>query len=409
MDGLKKFSSDSITSSKSKVRDTAYPDYEPDNVRREGDVFIVRRGVGNKSDEETVLHHWAIAVKFDNGKWVTIEGINEDALLSPGYCYSSSEPDGTIIDIEDSPAADLEDDHLLKYMATITQFIKSISLEIVRRIEASPRDLHKLAGSIPIKPYCLGVNDCQTWFLDALRKLQFFEIGTKSMGDCALDTLRAPLKTLTNAGFKAASTVTNTGLEALNTVGRFFSGKENPATALVDGAGKTTNHVITGVADTAAGAVDGVAGFAVNVIGLVTGGGCATKNGMSADIGSLVEEVDSGRMSTAEAFVQVVGKATGNVVYGVANTTTNVIGGVADTATGLVSGVAGTVAAPFKAVDSLAEDIARGEINPVLGVVAAPVVVVGAVAEGVGKTVVNVGVGIINTLEGIGKGLASIF
>ncbi|CAB3370530.1 Hypothetical predicted protein [Cloeon dipterum] len=408
MDGLRNFSS-SISSSKNKDRETPYPDYEPDNVRREGDVFIVRRGVGNKSDKETVLHHWAIAVKFDNGKWVTIEGINEDALLSPGYCYSSSAPDGTIIDIENSPASNLEDDNLLKYMATITQFIKSISFEIVRHIEASPRDLHELAGSIPIKPYCLGVNDCQTWFLDALRKLQFFEIGTKSTGDCAFDTMRAPLKTVTNTGFKAVSTVTNTGLEAFNTVGRVLSGEENPATALADGVGKTTNHVITGVSGTAAGAVDGVAGFAVNAIGLATGGGCATKKGLCADIKSLQEEVRSGRMSAGKATAQTFGKAAGNVVYGVANTTTNVVGGVADTATGLVSGVAGTVAAPFKAVDSLAEDIARGEINPVLGVVAAPVVVVGAVAEGVGKTVVNVGAGVCKTVGGIFKGLGSIF
>ncbi|CAB3370531.1 Hypothetical predicted protein [Cloeon dipterum] len=376
MNGLKNFKpvlklkseqivSSNNTSNTNKAGDTRYPEFEDDDAQRDGKVFVVRRGVDGKSDKETVLHHWAIAVKFDDGKWVTFEGVNEDGMLVPGYSSSHSKPSGTVIDIECSPIAGLQDDLVLQYFLVFTQLLKSLSFESVRFIRASPRDLHKLAGN----------------------------------------TLRAPVKTLTNAGFKAASTVTNTGLEALNTVGRVFSGEENPATALVDGAGKTTNHVITGVSDTAAGAVDGVAGFAVNAIGLVTGGGCATKNGLCADIKSLQEEVRSGRMSNAEAFVQGVGKAAGKVVYGVANTTTNVIGGVADTATGLVSGVAGTVAAPFKALDSLAEDIARGEINPVLGVVAAPVVIVGAVAEGVGKTVVNV---VIMMMYGLKK-LSAIF
>lgn len=330
-------------------------------------------------------------------------------MLLPGYSKSRDYPEGTVINIDSSPACGLDDDQKLQYILVFTQMLKAISFESVRCVRASPRDLHTLAGSIPIKPYCPGTSDCQTWFLDALRKLQFFEIGDKNFGDCAYDTVRAPVKMLTNTGFKAASTVTNTGLEAANTVARVFSLEENPAAALFDGAGKTTNHIISGVSDTASGAVDGVAGFAVNAIGLVTGGGCATKNGLCSDFQSLQREVSLGNMTPVEATFKTFGKAAGNVVYGVANTTTNVVGGVAETATGLVSGVAGTVAAPFTAVDDIVDRVVRGEMNPVIGVVAAPVVAVVAVAEGIGKTVCNVGVGVGNTVVGIFKGIGSIF
>ncbi|XP_065348884.1 uncharacterized protein LOC135945251 [Cloeon dipterum] len=304
-----------ISSDKYKSGDNRYPIFEDDDKQRNGKVFVVVRGVGDKSDNETLLHHWAIAVKFYDGKWVTIEGVIDRGLLVPAYSSSYSKPSGTIIDIEKSPSACIKDNQVLKYLLLFTQAMKSVSFESVRFIRASPRDLHRLACGIPKKPYCLGVNDCQTWFLDALRKLQFFEIGTKSTCACAFDLIRAPVKTVTYSGFKAMSTVTNTGLEALNTVGRVISLKENPVTALVDGVGKAANHIITGVYDTAAGAVDGVAGFAVNAIGLVTGGGCATKNGLDADMKSLQEEVDSGRMSLRKAKLQKCGKVAGSVVY----------------------------------------------------------------------------------------------
>jgi hypothetical protein len=340
--------------------------------------------------------------------YFSFTGVNENGRLVPGYLKSRDTPEGTLLDIECSPLNGM-DKQILKYFLVITQLLKAISFETVRFVEVSPQELHALAGSIPKKPYCVGTNDCQTWFLDALRKLQFYEVGDKDFEDCAFDTLRAPCKVLTNTTVKATATVTNAGLQAINTVGRVFSLQEDPATAIVDGTGKTVNHVISGVSETTAGAVDGVAGFAVNAIGLVTGGGCATKNGLGSDMKNLSREVLGGKMSLGEGFLKASGKTVGNVVYGAANITTNTVDGVAKTATGLVSGVTGTVTAPFRAVDRVASKVIRGDMHPVEGVVLAPVVVAGAVLEGVGTTVVNVGAGIGNTIGGIFKGFASIF
>ncbi|CAB3383800.1 Hypothetical predicted protein [Cloeon dipterum] len=169
-----------------KSRRNIYPTHEPDDVKRTGQVFIVRRGVPlgisstnfySSSDSENPFQHWAIAVKFIDGKWVRIEGFNIHGRLRAGYRCSSSKPKGTIINVEDTPVSGIVTFRVWILNFLSLQWLKASLYRPVRFIMASPRDLHKLAASIPINLpfYCLQLNDCQTWFLRAMYELQKYE------------------------------------------------------------------------------------------------------------------------------------------------------------------------------------------------------------------------------------------
>ncbi|XP_059483444.1 uncharacterized protein LOC132201350 [Neocloeon triangulifer] len=379
-----------------------YPEDEPDDIVRYGEVFIIRRGVSSKTDKETPFHHWAIAIKFE-AFWVVIEGDNDGHFLVPGYNKSTSTPSGTLISMKSEEVGPYTKGSP-ELILVITQYLKAASTVNLSFVKISPKQLHALAGSIPKKPYVLGINDCQTWFLDALDKLQHFEVGDKEFHNRVKDVGRSLVKAATVPVLKAAGTYTNAVHEVAQTIDRVCNGDEFAPSAIVDGVGKTTNCVINGASETFAGAVNGVADFGVNLIGLATGG-CATNSGARSNGETLNREVAAGRMGPVEATVKCVGKGAGLVVYGAANVTINAVGGVAKTATTLVSGVSTT----FSDTADLVAKVHRDCDNPVLAALATPGAAVVGVSVGVAKTAGNVAVEVGNTVVSIFDGIASIF
>ncbi|XP_059486946.1 uncharacterized protein LOC132203297 isoform X2 [Neocloeon triangulifer] len=398
------FAVQSTSSNTNKGGHTIYPKHEQDDIAQIGKIYIIRKGVSYKKDKETPFHHWAIGIRFLDF-WVVIEGVNGGELLVPGYSKSELTPNGTLIDMEnatDGPLSEMADIPITS-MLIITQFLKAFSVENLQYVEISPKQLHALAGSIPKKPYFPGTNDCQTWFLEAMSKLQHYEVGDKRLLHRVNDTIKSPIRIMALPAIKMAGMCTNLTYEMAKTTERICNLQEFPPSALVNGVGKITNHVINGASDTVSGAVGGVANLAVNAIGVATGG-CATKSGIIADFKSLEHEVGAGRMGRGEATVKMFGKSVGSVVYGAANVTTNVVGGVAETASSLVSGVSDTFTDTVDLVGEIFE-----EVHPVGATVATPVIVVVGVAVGTAITVAKVGKGIGQTVLGIFRGLRSIF
>jgi hypothetical protein len=291
-------------------------------------------------------------------------------------------------------------------------FYKAMSTTIIDYVRISPVQLRELATSIPTVKYIAGFNDCQTWLLDALKKLKVYQIDEQEYLAKVGETLCSPVKAVTTTAVKAGGTIGNVGMEIVDTAGDTFGELVHlrPIKAtnrLVEGVGKTGGYAVTGVGDTANCLIDGVAGVATNLVGAATGG-YACEGGIWTNIKKSCDEADEGK-NIVLASISATGRTTGAVVNGVARTTTGLVGGVAGTASGVLTNAAGTITGAFSAVGDTFEEIGRGDINPVAGVGLAVGRATVATAGGVVNTVGGVVTGVADTTVGLVKNVFGIF
>jgi len=226
---------------------------------------------------------------------------------------------------------------------TVTTALKAFSGTTLRTVKASPVQLRAIAESIVNEPYVPGTNDCHTWFLRALSKLEHYQVGEKSLDEMAIDSLTGTVGVASKPLIECASGGTSAVSELVRT-GKKLGARDGKAVEVVtNGSANSVNYLINGVTRGAGAGIDAAGGVAANLAGLVTLGGYASKN-PNADVNSNVSS------NPVKAGVQRVGHAGGNIVYGVSGAAKTAAEGVGGIATTAVSGTAKVVGTSFAQV-----------------------------------------------------------
>ena len=226
----------------------------------------------------------------------------------------------------------------------LTSTLKAFSGTTLRTVKASPVQLRAIAESIENVPYWQGTNDSHTWFLWALSKLEHYQVGEKSLDEMARDTLTNAIAVRSKAYFECSSGGTNAVCEIVKTGKKLGARDGNAAEVVTTGSANTVNCLIKGVSRGTGAGVDAAGNAIVNAVGLITLGGCASKNPDNADFNSTIAT------HPVRAGVQRVGHAGGNIVYGVSGAAKSIVEGAGDITTTVVSGTAKVVGTSFAQV-----------------------------------------------------------
>jgi hypothetical protein len=221
---------------------------------------------------------------------------------------------------------------------TLTSPLKALSGTTLRTVKASPVQLRAIAESIANEPYVPGTNDCQTWFLRALSELEHYQVGEKSLDEMTIDTLTCTVGVASKPLIECASGGTSAVSELVKSGMKLGAADGNAVELVTTGSTNSVNYLINGVARGAGAGLDSAGAAFANMVGLATLGGFASKN-PDANVNS---ETATG---PAQAIVQRVGHAAGNIVYGVSGAAKSVaegVGGVATTAVSSATEVVGT-------------------------------------------------------------------
>jgi hypothetical protein len=306
----------------------------------------------------------------------------------------------------------LDNKQLFMSAVTFTTMLKAFSMTSLKYIKASPYQLKAIADNIENTAYIPGLNDCHSWFLRALSKLQEYELADKEADQMLTDAMKSYIGMFFRTGTEFSSSIGRAVPEYLNAAIEADENGDGITTALANGFGNLAHSIIKGCSAVPNACIDSTAGVVANVAGLVSRGGCATKRGLIADIADLEDSVKCGQVNPSHAATKTVGLIVGNVGYGVSNTVQNGLNGVTDTASGIVKGTLNILPDTSHLVGDEfrnASDSKNPALMKTLVVLATPGIVVGSVAYGIGKTGVNTVVNVGKTVEGVFKGIGSIF
>lgn len=176
----------------------------------------------------------------------------------------------------------------------LNEYLPQLSL---RTIKASPMQLLAIAESIENAPYVLGSNDCQTWLLRAVSKLERYRVGEKPLDEMVV-------------GVETMSVIECASGEFFDTGIKPGSGGGNVVGVVAGGAAKSVNYAIKGVTRGGAACVDA----ATNAAGTVILGGYV----VGATVGSVATSVASGTTKVVGSSFKQVGKgvAAGARIFG---------------------------------------------------------------------------------------------